>query len=81
VDTAGAGDAGHSLAAVAEEVRALALRSAEASKSIADRIERGALTAQRGVFLNGEVLQSLETINQYIVRVAEVTHETSLAVE
>jgi methyl-accepting chemotaxis protein len=47
----------------------------------ADRIERGVHTAQRGVALNGEVLQSLEKINRQIARVAEVTGEISAAAE
>ncbi len=73
VEAARAGDAGRGFAVVAEEVRALALRSAEASKTTAALIEKGVESAQRGVSINGEVLQSLDQVNAQIVRVAEIT--------
>lgn len=73
VEAARAGDAGRGFAVVAEEVRALAIRSAEASKTTAALIEKGVESAQRGVSLNAEVLQSLEQVNTQVVRVAEIT--------
>jgi len=45
---------------VAEEVRALALRSAKALRTTATPIERGMESVERGVALNDEVLASLE---------------------
>ncbi|MDZ7630205.1 MAG: methyl-accepting chemotaxis protein [Gemmatimonadaceae bacterium] len=81
VEAARAGDAGRGFAVVAEEVRALALRSAEASKSTADLIDKGVSSAQHGVMLNSEVMQSLDKINRQINRVAEVTAEISAAAE
>ncbi len=81
VEAARAGDAGRGFAVVAEEVRALALRSAEASKTTAELIEKGMQSAERGVALNGEVMQSLLKINDQIARVAEVTTEISTAAE
>lgn len=45
---------------VAEEVRALALRSAKALRTTATLIERGMESVERGVALNDEVLASLE---------------------
>lgn len=79
VEAARAGDAGRGFAVVAEEVRALALRSSEASKTTAALIERNVVSAQHGVTLNAEVLQSLQQINVQVQRVAEVTDEISTA--
>lgn len=81
VEAARAGDAGRGFAVVADEVRALALRSAEASKSTAALIERGLLSAERGVALNAEVSQSFESINKHTVRVADVISDLSNASE
>ena len=79
VEAARAGDAGRGFAVVAEEVRALALRSAEASKNTANLIERNVRSAEHGVELNGQVLQSLEQINAQVQRVADVTAAISEA--
>jgi methyl-accepting chemotaxis protein len=79
VEAARAGDAGRGFAVVAEEVRALALRSADAAKTTATFIGRSAETADRGVALNGDVLQSLTTITGQVERVAEVVAEISAA--
>jgi methyl-accepting chemotaxis protein len=81
VEAARAGDAGRGFAVVAEEVRALAIRSAEASKNTAALIERNVLSAEHGVKLNGEVMQSLEQIDAQVQRVASVTAEISTAAE
>jgi len=81
VEAARAGDAGRGFAVVAEEVRALAIRSAEASKNTAALIERNVQSAEHGVKLNGEVMQSLEQIDAQVQRVASVTAEISSAAE
>jgi methyl-accepting chemotaxis protein len=81
VEAARAGDAGRGFAVVAEEVRALAIRSAEASKHTAALIERNVQSAEHGVQLNGEVMQSLEKIDAEVQRVASVTSEISAAAE
>jgi methyl-accepting chemotaxis protein len=81
VEAARAGDAGRGFAVVAEEVRALAIRSAEASKNTATLIERNVQSAEHGVKLNGEVMQSLEQIDAQVQRVASVTAEISTAAE
>jgi len=81
VEAARAGDAGRGFAVVAEEVRALAIRSAEASKNTAALIERNVQSAEHGVKLNGEVMQSLEQIDAQVQRVASVTAEISTAAE
>lgn len=81
VEAARAGDAGRGFAVVAEEVRALAIRSAEASKNTAALIERNVQSAEHGVKLNGEVMQSLEQIDAQVQRVASVTAQISTAAE
>ncbi len=81
VEAARAGDAGRGFAVVAEEVRSLALRAAEAAKSTAGLIEQGQASADRGVALNGEVMQSLGRITTQIDKVAVVTAEISAASE
>jgi methyl-accepting chemotaxis protein len=73
VEAARAGDAGRGFAVVAEEVRALALRSAEASKTTALLIEKSVESANRGVTINAEVMQSLESVNEQVERVATIT--------
>ena len=79
VEAARAGDAGRGFAVVAEEVRALAIRSAEASKNTAALIERNVESAEHGVRLNAEVLESLERMDAQVQRVAGVIAEISTA--
>jgi methyl-accepting chemotaxis protein len=75
VEAARAGDAGKGFAVVAEEVRNLAMRSAEAAKNTADMIEESVKNAESGVSLNQEVLVNLEEIDQQANRVSEVMAE------
>lgn len=79
VEAARAGDAGRGFAVVAEEVRSLAIRSSEASKTTAAMIEKSVLSAEQGVALNAEVTESLEQIARQVVRAAEVTEQISVA--
>lgn len=81
VEAARAGDAGRGFAVVADEVRALAIRAAEAAKVTAGLIEQGQRSADHGVSLNSEVLQSLSLINAGIDKVAVVTAEICAASE
>ena len=81
VEAARAGDAGRGFAVVAEEVRALAIRSAEASKNTAALIERNVESAEHGVRLNAEVLESLGRMDAEVQRVAGVIAEISTAAE
>lgn len=64
VEAARAGDAGRGFAVVAEEVRNLAMRSAEAAKSTAGLIENSVEAARNGVSLTGEVARHLSEIQQ-----------------
>jgi Methyl-accepting chemotaxis protein len=66
VEAARAGEAGMGFAVVAEEVRALAQRSATAAKETAAKIEDSVAKSQQGAHLSGEVAQSFATIQQQI---------------
>lgn len=79
VEAARAGDAGRGFAVVAEEVRSLAIRSSEASKTTAALIEKSVQSAEQGVALNIEVTESLEQIARQVARAAEVTEHISHA--
>jgi len=75
VEAARAGDAGKGFAVVAEEVRNLAMRSAEAAKNTASLIEESVSNAEGGVTLNTEVMAALEGIHKGITQVSEVMDE------
>jgi methyl-accepting chemotaxis protein len=62
VEAARAGEAGKGFAVVAEEVRNLAMRSAEAAKNTADLIEQSVKNADNGVKITEEVAKSLTKI-------------------
>jgi methyl-accepting chemotaxis protein len=81
VEAARAGDAGKGFAVVAEEVRNLAMRSAEAAKSTSALIEESVRNAEGGVVLNQEVLKNLEEINGQAQKVSEVMDEVAAASE
>ncbi|MBP9698520.1 MAG: methyl-accepting chemotaxis protein, partial [Elusimicrobia bacterium] len=79
VEAARAGEAGKGFAVVAEEVRNLAMRSAEAAKNTADMIEGSVKNAENGVTINHEVMKNLEEINGHAKRVSEVMAEIAAA--
>jgi methyl-accepting chemotaxis protein len=81
VEAARAGDAGKGFAVVAEEVRNLAMRSAEAAKNTAELIEQSVKNAEGGVAINAEVLTDLEEINRQVNQVTEVMAEIAAASE
>ena len=81
VEAARAGDAGRGFAVVAEEVRNLAMRSADAAKSTSGLIEESVKNAESGVTMNAEVLASLKEINAQVEKVAQVTTEIATASE
>ncbi len=62
VEAARAGEAGKGFAVVAEEVRSLAMRSAEAAKNTAEMIEESVKSAGNGVTIAEEVAKSLGEI-------------------
>ncbi len=79
VEAARAGDAGKGFAVVAEEVRNLAIRSAEAAKNTADMIEASVKNAVDGVTVNQEVLKNLGEINTQVNKVNEMMAEIAAA--
>ncbi len=79
VEAARAGDAGRGFAVVAEEVRNLAMRSAEAAKTTAAMIEEAAKNAESGVNIHVEMLRNLEEINRRIHQVGEVMNRIAAA--
>ncbi len=81
VEAARAGDAGRGFAVVAEEVRNLAMRSAEAAKNTATLIEGAVANAEGGVHITNEVVGNLETISGSVAKVAEVMGEIFAASE
>jgi methyl-accepting chemotaxis protein len=79
VEAARAGDAGKGFAVVAEEVRNLAMRSAEAAKNTASLIAESVKNAEGGVATNQEVLKNLEEINAQVQKVTCVMAEIAAA--
>jgi methyl-accepting chemotaxis protein len=81
VEAARAGDAGKGFAVVAEEVRNLAMRSADAAKNTSGLIEESVRKAEGGVSINQEVLRNLLEINEHSEKVTEVMAEIASASE
>lgn len=79
VEAARAGDAGKGFAVVAEEVRNLAMRSADAAKNTAALIEEAVHNADSGVEINNAVLAELTEINEQVVKVGSVMAEVAEA--
>ena len=79
VEAARAGEAGKGFAVVAEEVRSLAQRGAEASKSTAQLIEDACRNAEQGVDVAGEAESSLSQIDIAVTTVTELINEVSSA--
>jgi methyl-accepting chemotaxis protein len=79
VEAARAGDAGKGFAVVAEEVRNLAMRSAEAARNTATIINDAVQRAEEGVVLNEESLQNLGDIVAEVHRVNTVMEEIATA--
>ncbi len=72
VEAARAGEAGRGFAVVAEEVRHLAMRSADAAKSTSNLIEESVDNASQGVAINQEVFQNLSEITDRVNRISIV---------
>jgi methyl-accepting chemotaxis protein len=84
VEAARAGEAGKGFAVVAEEVRNLAMRSAEAAKNTSALIEESVQNAKNGVTISTGVARTLEEIttasakvNQLISEIATASQEQS----
>ncbi len=79
VEAARAGDAGRGFAVVAEEVRNLAMRSAEAAKNTANLIEEAVKNSENGVAINSEVLKNFQEITEKTNKVSQVMAEIAAA--
>jgi methyl-accepting chemotaxis protein len=79
VEAARAGEAGAGFAVVAEEVRSLALRSAEAARNTASLIEESQGNADNGVQAADEVAAILATIVANVTQVSVLASEITVA--
>jgi methyl-accepting chemotaxis protein len=79
VEAARAGEAGKGFAVVAEEVRNLAMRSAEAARTTATMIEQSVQSARNGVSITGEVAKTLAEITNNATRVNVLVNEIAAA--
>jgi methyl-accepting chemotaxis protein len=81
VEAARAGESGKGFAIVAEEVRNLARRSAEAARHTSEMIEESTHKAEAGVAINQEVMKNLEEINAQVSLVSSVMIEIASSSE
>ncbi len=79
VEAARAGEAGKGFAVVADEVRQLALRSADAARSTAELIERSVQSAQGSTAIAADVGKSLDAIDQSAGKVTTLISEIAAA--
>lgn len=75
VEAARAGDAGRGFAVVAEEVRTLAMRSADSARNTTSVIERSLKQAEQGVALNRDASVAFQGIAGQIKKIAQVMAE------
>lgn len=71
VEAARAGDAGRGFAVVAEEVRTLAMRSADAARNTTQVIERSLKKAEEGVLLNRDASVAFDAILEQVKKIAQ----------
>ena len=84
VEAARAGDAGMGFAVVAEEVRSLSQRCAQAARETTDKIEDSIVKSNRGVQLSARVAANLQEIvnkarevDQFVAEIASASAEQS----
>ena len=81
VEAARAGEAGRGFAVVADEVRALAMRSADAAKTTSELIDGAVANARAGSELSGELSTNLREIAERADRVRQVVAEIAASSE
>jgi len=79
VEAARAGEAGKGFAVVAEEVRNLAMRSAEAAQNTANMIEESIKNSRNGVAISEQVNQSLQAIVGSVTKTTDLVGEIAAA--
>lgn len=79
VEAARAGEAGKGFAVVAEEVRNLAMRSAEAAKNTAEMIETSVKSSENGVSIAEEVDKILKGIVDGVAKTSDLVSEIAAA--
>jgi methyl-accepting chemotaxis protein len=79
VEAARAGEAGMGFAVVADEVRSLAHRSAQAARDTAGLIEESSVRARQGGAKVQEVVHSIATITDGVLKVKALVDEVSVA--
>jgi methyl-accepting chemotaxis protein len=87
VEAARAGEAGRGFAVVADEVRSLAQRSAQAAKDTADMIEQSCARATNGTAIAnrvsaafGEIVESTKAVNSLLEEITAASQEQAVGV-